>query len=74
MPAFVELKHMFRDAATSLGERLSSRDQHRFAQTFLLRSATDEEYAEGFADPTGETAVKNVLIEYIRLHGSLRAA
>lgn len=69
--AFVQLKHMFRDAALAMGDKLSSRDQHRFAQAFMLRSAADG-FDQPYADGTGEEAVRNVLVEYIKQFGSLR--
>jgi hypothetical protein len=73
IPPFVELKHMFRDAAKQCGEPISARESHRAAQGFLLSLATDDAYDQAFTDDTGETAVKNVLVEYLRKFGSLRA-
>jgi len=73
IPPFVELKSMFRDAAKESGEPISSRESHRAAQGFILSLATDDAYDQPFSDETGEDAVKNVLIEYLRKFGSLRA-
>lgn len=73
IPPFVELKNMFRDAAKQCGEPVSAREAHRAAQGFMLSLATDEAYEQAFTDETGEDAVKNVLIEYLRKFGSLRA-
>lgn len=73
IPPFVELKNMFRTAAEQCGEPISSRESHRAAQGFMLSLATDEAYEQTFSDEVGEEAVKNVLIEYLRKYGSLRA-
>lgn len=73
IPPFVELKSMFRDAAKEAGDPISSRESHRAAQGFILSLATDEAYDQPFSDTTGEEAVKNVLIEYLRRFGSLKA-
>ena len=73
IPPFVQLKAMFREAAEQCGEHITSRDSHRAAQGFMLSLATDEAYEQAFSDETGELAVKNVLIEYMRKYGSLRA-
>ena len=64
---------MFRDAAKQCGEPISARESHRAAQGFMLSLATDDAYDQPFSDSTGEEAVKNVLIEYLRKFGSLRA-
>lgn len=73
IPPFVELKSMFREAAKESGEPISARESHRAAQGFILSLATDDAYDQPFSDKTGEAAVKNVLIEYLRKFGSLRA-
>ena len=77
IPPFVELKHMFSDAAKAAGHPISAREAHRQAQGFMLSNAVetreDEAYFRDVSDETGETAVKNVLIEHLRKYGSLRA-
>ncbi|UYM26595.1 hypothetical protein SEA_BAUER_46 [Arthrobacter phage Bauer] len=76
IPPFVELKNLFRDAAKAAGQPISAREAHRQAQGFMLSNAVesreDEAYFRGISDETGEEAVKNVLIEYLRKYGTLR--
>jgi|GEM_PF-6086475 len=75
IPPFVQLKTMFKDCAKSAGEKLSDRKAHRMAQGFMLSNACeraeDEQYFLAHSDETGETAVKNALLEYIHKYGSL---
>lgn len=77
IPPFVELKNLFREAAAAAGAPISAREAHRQAQGFMLSNAVesieDEQYFRDVSDETGEEAVKNVLIEYLRRFGSLRA-
>lgn len=72
LPPFVKLKKMFKDCAVTAGEKLSDRNAHRMAQGFLLSHAAEDSELQ-YNDETGEDAVKNALISYIRKHGSLRA-
>lgn len=69
---FVKLKNMFKECATAAGEKLSDRKAHRMAQGFLLSHAAEESQLQ-YNDETGETAVKNALISYLRKNGTLRA-
>lgn len=69
---FVKLKNMFKECATAAGEKLSDRKAHRMAQGFLLSHAAEESQLQ-YNDETGEKAVKNALISYLRQNGTLRA-
>ena len=73
IPPFVQLKKLFKECGLQAGERLSDRQAHRMTQGFLLSSAA-EDYFLDYADDTGEDAVKNALIAYIRQHGTLKGA
>ena len=62
------------------GAPISSRESHRLAQGIALtefaakfNAATDEAYDRACSDETGEQAVNNVLVEYLRKYGSLAA-
>ncbi|TAP26821.1 hypothetical protein [Arthrobacter sp. S41] len=76
IPPFVQLKKMFKECAVAAGEKLSDRNAHRMAQGFMLSNACecseDEQYFLAHSDGTGETAVKNALIDYINRFGSLK--
>lgn len=69
--SFVAIKNQFLAAAKSIGEPLSQRQAHRIAQGFIVSQATEHVYGKGYSDDTGEEAVKNVLIAYLRKYGSL---
>lgn len=71
IPPFVELKNLFRDAAKAAGQPISSREAHRQAQGFMLSNAAEASELQ-HSDETGEEAVKQALISYIRKYGSLR--
>lgn len=73
IPPFVQLKKLFKECGLAAGEPLSDRQAHRMTQGFLLSSAA-EDYFLDYADDTGEDAVKNALIAYIRQHGTLKGA
>lgn len=72
IPPFVELKKMFRDAAAAAGQPISAREAHRQAQGFMLSNAAERSELQ-YTDDTGEDAVKQALISYLRKYGSLRA-
>ena len=73
IPPFIQLKKLFKECGLQAGERLSDRQAHRMTQGFLLSTAA-ENYFLNYADDTGEDAVKNSLIEYIRRYGTLKGA
>ena len=68
---FVQLKTMFKQCAAQEGVPLSDRKAHRMTQGFLLSNAADECELQ-HSDKTGEEAVKEALLFYIRKYGSLR--
>ena len=71
IPPFVQLKKLFKECGLQAGERLSDRQAHRMTQGFLLSSAA-EQYFLNYSDDTGEDAVKNVLINYLRQYKNLK--
>ena len=76
---FVALKNKIRTMHAEAGSPVSSRESHRLAQGIVLTefaakfAAAAEAYTRGNTDETGEQAVDNVLIEYLRKYGSLNA-
>lgn len=58
--SFMTLKSWLRTAADRLSIPLSSRQAHRVTHAYVA-ILTDEEYEGLFADPTGETAVRNIM-------------
>ena len=66
---------MHADAQTPI----SSRESHRLAQGIVLTeyaakfAAAAEAYTKDTSDETGESAVNNVLVEYLRKYGALTA-
>lgn len=71
IPPFVQLKKLFKECGMQAGERLSDRQAHRMTQGFLLSGAA-EQYFLNYSDDTGEDAVKNVLISYLRQYKNLK--
>lgn len=79
MPSFVALKNKIRTMHAEASTPISSRESHRLAQGIVLTefaakfaAATTEVYDRDCSDETGETAVNNVLIEYLTKYGNLR--
>lgn len=76
---FVELKNKIRTMHSDAHSPISARESHRLAQGIVLSefaaqfADAAEAYTRGNADETGEQAVDNVLIEYLRKYGSLTA-
>ncbi|MDJ0321688.1 hypothetical protein [Pseudarthrobacter sp. PS3-L1] len=77
---FVTMKNKIRSMYLASGAPISSRESHRLAQGIaltefaaLFAAATDEVYDRDCSDVTGESAVDNVLIEYLRKYGALSA-
>jgi len=74
---FVALKKKIRTMHAEAGSPVSSRESHRLAQGLVLSefaaqfANAAEAYTRGNTDETGEQAVDNVLIEYLRKYGSL---
>lgn len=58
--SFTTLKSWLRTAAEQLNIPLSSRQAHRVTNAYISILSHDE-YQGLFADPTGETAVRNVM-------------
>jgi hypothetical protein len=80
MIAFIHLKNTLRQMHADFGAPISSREAHRIAQGVMLTQCAEqfanaaEAYFRQTADPTGEEATNNVLIQYLIDHGSLTAA
>ena len=72
---FVQLKREFQRVYAEAGQKLSSREAHRLAQGVMLSefASAAEAYFRDVSDETGENAVDNVLIEYLRKYGSIKA-
>ena len=76
---FVELKNKIRTMHAEAQTPISSRESHRLAQGIVLTeyaaqfANAAEAYTRQNADDTGEAAVNNVLIEYLRKYGALTA-
>lgn len=58
--SFMTVKSWLRVAADRLDIALSSRQAHRVTNSYI-KVLSNEEYDRMHADPTGETAVKNVM-------------
>jgi hypothetical protein len=58
--SFMTVKSWLRTAADRLGIPMSSREAHRVTNAYLA-ILSEEEYDRLHADPTGETAVRNVM-------------
>lgn len=75
---FVTMKNKIRAMYAEAQEPISSRESHRLARGIDLTEfaaqfdAAAEAYSKDTSDETGELAVNNVLIEYLRKYGSLR--
>ena len=76
---FVALKNKIRTMHADAGEPVSSREAHRLARAidfteFAAKfNAAAEAYSKDTSDETGESAVNNVLIEYLTKYGALTA-
>jgi len=72
---FVQLKKEFQCLYAEAGQKLSSRDAHRLAQGVMLSEFANaaEAYFRDVSDETGENAVDNVLIEFLRKYGAVTA-
>lgn len=68
--SFMTVKSWLRTAADRLGIPLSSRQAHRVTNAYLS-ILSDEDYKQIHADPTGETAIRNVMA-FITRYGELR--
>ena len=79
MPSFVQLKNKIRTLHAEAETPISSRESHRLAQGIVLTeyaakfNAAAEAYDRDCSDETGESAVNNVLIEYLTKYGALTA-
>lgn len=58
--SFMTVKSWLRQAAEIYGIPMSSREAHRATNGFIA-TLSKEEYDHLHADPTGETAVRNVM-------------
>lgn len=58
--SFMTIKSWLRTAADRLEIPLSSRQAHRVTNSYISILQADE-YAGLFSDPTGETAIRNVM-------------
>ena len=58
--SFMTVKSWLRTAAEIYGIPMSSREAHRATNGFIA-TLSNEEYGRMHADPTGETAVRNVM-------------
>ena len=76
---FVALKNKIRTMHAEAETPISARESHRLAQGIVLTefaarfAEAAEAYSRGNSDETGERAVDNVLIEYLRKYGTLTA-
>ena len=77
--SFVQLKNKIRTLHAEAATPISSRESHRLAQGIVLTeyaaqfAAAADAYTKDTSDETGETAVNNVLVEYLRKYGALTA-
>lgn len=77
--SFVQLKNKIRAVHAEAQSPISSRESHRLAQGIVLTefaakfNAAAEAYSKDTSDETGESAVNNVLIEYLTKYGALTA-
>lgn len=76
---FVKLKNTIRSMHADFGKPISSRESHRIAQGVMLSQFAEkftnaaEAYSRQSSDVTGETATDNVLVQYLRKYGQLKA-
>ena len=72
---FVRLKRELRQAAAADGTNLSAREAHRLANGLMASEFANaaEAYFRDSSDETGETAVNNTLIAYLRKYGAVKA-
>jgi hypothetical protein len=77
--SFVALKSKIRTMHADANTPISSRESHRLAQGIVLTeyaarfAAAADAYDKDTSDETGESAVNNVLVEYLRKYGALTA-
>lgn len=77
--SFVQIKNRIRTLHAEAQTPISSRESHRLAQGIVLTEYSAqfanaaEAYTRQNADDTGESAVNNVLIEYLTKYGALTA-